>query len=114
ELVEQVAGVVEGALGGQGHLVAGAAGVGEALPGEAVERLVDGLGLGEAGRGVVEVNHRVLTGARIAGGALGREPRRPGSLRSLAARPLPARNRGAHGTWGTCRPSAGCTLRPGR
>ena len=31
ELVEQVAAVVEGAFGGQGHLVAGAAGVGEVL-----------------------------------------------------------------------------------
>src|SRR5262249_49097804 len=57
ELVEQVAGVVEGVLGGEGHLVAGAAGVGQALAREVVEGLVDGLGLGEAGGGVVEVDH---------------------------------------------------------
>src|SRR5262249_37764575 len=57
ELVEQVAAVVEGALGGQGHLVSGAAGVGELRAREGVERPVDGLRLGEAGRGVVEVDH---------------------------------------------------------
>ena len=59
ELVEQVPAVVEGALGGQRHLVAGAAGIGQVVPGEAVEGLVDALGLGEAGGGVVEVDHRV-------------------------------------------------------
>ena len=52
-----VAGVVEGALGGEGHLVPGAAGVGQRLAREAVQGLVDGLGLGEAGGGVVEVKH---------------------------------------------------------
>ena len=55
EAVEPVPAVVEGVLGGQGHLVPGPAGVGELRPGEAVEGLVDGLRLGETGGGVVEV-----------------------------------------------------------
>ena len=65
ELVEQMPAVVEGALGGEGHLVPGPAGVGQRLPGEAVQGLVDGFGLGETGGGVVEVDHlRRLHGKR--------------------------------------------------
>ena len=58
ELVEHVAGVVQGVLGRQGHLVAGAARVSEVLAGEAVKGLVNGFGLGETGGGVIEVDHR--------------------------------------------------------
>ena len=55
--------VVEGMLGGQRHLVSGPAGIGEALPREAIEGLIDGFGLGETGGGVVEVDHwRLPTG----------------------------------------------------
>src|SRR5262249_43729772 len=68
ELVEQVPAVVQGVLGGQGHLVAGPAGVGEALACEGVEGLVDGLGLGEAGGGVVEVDGHWLAHAGASGG----------------------------------------------
>src|SRR5262249_2516285 len=60
ELVEQVASVVEGTFGGQGHLVAGPAGVGQGAASKAVEGLVDGLGLGEAGGGIVEVDHAMF------------------------------------------------------
>ncbi len=57
ELVEQMAGIVEGAFGSQCHLVPGSTRVGEVLAGEAVESLIDGFGLGETGGGVIEVNH---------------------------------------------------------
>ena len=57
ELVEQMAAVVEGVFGGEGHLVAGPAGVGKVMPREAIEGLVDGFGFGETGGGVVEVDH---------------------------------------------------------
>src|SRR5262249_24019472 len=57
ELVEAVPRVVEDALGGQGHLVAGAAGGGQRRAGEAGQGLVNRLRLGKAGGGVVEVDH---------------------------------------------------------
>src|SRR5262249_13040032 len=55
EPVEPVAGVVEGVLGGQGHLVPGPAGVGQRVPGEVVEGGVYALGLRETGGRVIEV-----------------------------------------------------------
>src|SRR5207248_6131558 len=61
QLVEQMAAVVQGMLGGQRHLVSGAAGIGEAPARESVESLVDGLRFGITGSGVVEVNHDRLT-----------------------------------------------------
>ena len=57
ELVEGVPAVVEDPLRGQGHPVARPTGVGQGRPGKLVERLIDGLGLGEAGGGIVEVDH---------------------------------------------------------
>ena len=88
ELVEPVAAVVEGALGGEGHLVPGPAGVGEVVPGEAVERLVDGLGLGETGGGVVEVDGHgsTLDGTGIAPTAWPTMCDRHGVIRAVVGR----------------------------
>ncbi len=57
ELVEAMTRVVEHSLRGDGHAVPRPPGVGQARAGEAVERLVDRLGLGKTGGGVVEVDH---------------------------------------------------------
>ena len=57
ELVEPMSRVVEHPLGRHGHPMPGPAGVGQAGSREAVEGLIDRLGLGEAGGGVVEVDH---------------------------------------------------------
>ena len=45
------------ALGGEGHLVPGPAGIGQLRPREAVEGLVDRFRLGETRGGIVEVDH---------------------------------------------------------
>src|SRR5262249_14369571 len=86
ELVEQVAAVVQGALGGQRHLVACAAGVGQRLARELIQRAVDGLGLGEAGGGVGEVGHRVTRGGRRRWSESGREGRLPRTLATMTRR----------------------------
>jgi hypothetical protein len=57
ELVEQMTGIVESTFGSQCHLVPGSAWIGEVLASEAVEGLVDGFGLGETRRCIVEVSH---------------------------------------------------------
>jgi hypothetical protein len=57
EAIEPVPRIVERVLGGQSHLVPGSARIGQRLPRELVERLIDRLGLGERSSCVVEVDH---------------------------------------------------------
>ena len=64
ELVEPMPAIVEGAFGGQGHLVPGPARIGEVVAGEVVQGLVDRLGLGETRGGVVEVDHDLAINSR--------------------------------------------------
>ena len=60
KLIEEMPGIIQGALCRQGHLVPCPAWIGEILAGETVEGLVDRLGLGKTGSGVVEVDHLKL------------------------------------------------------
>jgi len=57
ELVERVSRIVQCSLGPDCHPVPGPARVRQAGSRETIEGLVDGFGLGEAGGGVVEVDH---------------------------------------------------------
>src|ERR1700678_3199003 len=61
ELVEHVTSRVKFPFGGDSHPVPCPARVRQAGAGEMVKGLIDGLGLGEAGGGVVEVNHYFAT-----------------------------------------------------
>src|SRR5579884_1512896 len=57
KLVQQMAAVIEGALGRQGHLMAGSTGIGQVGASETIEGLIDAFRFGEAGGGVIEVDH---------------------------------------------------------
>src|SRR5262249_38236687 len=72
ELIQEVPAIVEGAFGGEGHLVPRPAGIGQLAAGEAIQSLINRLRLREAGGGVVEVDHGVpLDSSRNSGSITG-------------------------------------------